>query len=165
MSFREMINQKQHVATIATGVIILLAVVLIIWQLMPVAPPKPPTKAYYSIDDGATWFEDDIEKVSPFKKDGKDAFRAHVYKCGKEKEFCGWLEAFTPQAKKILDDFYNNPANKGKYPDKRYELEETSKLVKKPGQKWIPLRSTAADQVTLVTCPGSGDIAIEVYPD
>lgn len=44
--------------------------------------PYIPTQAYFSSDDGKTWFADDKKKAPPFKAaDGKDAVQAVVVSC------------------------------------------------------------------------------------
>ncbi len=62
--------------------------------------PQIPTQAYYSVDDGQTFFADDINLVPPFEKDGKMAVRAHVFTCdGGKTPFVAYLERYTPEAK------------------------------------------------------------------
>lgn len=38
--------------------------------------------AFYTVDDGATWFVDDANKLPPFDHEGKPAVACYVYKCG-----------------------------------------------------------------------------------
>lgn len=62
------------------------------------------TLGYFTVDDGATWFADNIEQIPPFMKDGKEAVRAYIFKCGDAKPFVAYLERYTPEAKKMLEE-------------------------------------------------------------
>lgn len=48
-------------------------------------------KAFFSVDDGTTWFADDASKPSGFIKDGKPAYSVNVYVKGSGKPFVGFL--------------------------------------------------------------------------
>ena len=87
MGIRETLNKNPGITTGATAGIILLAVGFIIYQLSGGGTPSVATKAYFTIDDGKTWFSDDINKVPPFDKDGKQAVKAYVYECPGGKPF------------------------------------------------------------------------------
>src|SRR5947207_15826357 len=117
--------------TIATIAIIVIALGIIIWQMMPDRPARVMTKSYFTTDDGKTYFEDSADKVAPFDKDGKEAVRAHVFKCGQGAPFVGYLEKLDPKVKQRLDDFFNDPKNKGKMMPGQIEAEESGRLVKK----------------------------------
>jgi len=70
------------------------AAAVIYWQYRPVsAGPNADTgKIHFTTDDGATWFADSVDKYPQFKKDGKDAYRANVYRDADGKEFVAYLE-------------------------------------------------------------------------
>jgi len=103
VGIRETLNKNPGLTTGATVGIILLALVFIIFQIRGGGTPDIATEAYYTIDDGKTWFADDINKVPPFQKDGKDAYRVYVYKCADGKEFVSHLERYTPEGKKAME--------------------------------------------------------------
>jgi len=48
-------------------------------------------RAYYTDDDGKTYFADDVKKGFSFDHDGKTAYRAFVYRSGSGKPFVGLL--------------------------------------------------------------------------
>jgi hypothetical protein len=162
VGIRETLNKNPMITTGVLAGVILIAIVWSIWYL--VGNPfgggdgerTPDTKAFYTIDDGATTFVDEVDKIVPFKKDGKDAVKAHVYEC-KGTRTIAYLEKFDDAAKAKLEKFYSNPANKGKYMPERYEVEQTGKFYKKPGaaNKWVKANSDESANVAVV--PKCGD--------
>jgi hypothetical protein len=98
------------------------------------------TWAYYTVDDGATWFQDDANKVAPFEKDGKEAVRCHVYCCKETRErWAAWLEKWDESAKKEMDGLGTDEGNTSQ----RLKVREQTwrALIKKPGanNKWVPM--------------------------
>jgi hypothetical protein len=62
------------------------------------------TLAYFSDDDGKSWFLDDADNVPPFDHDGKQAVRATIYSYDNgSKKFCGCLMQFGPKAHKAIE--------------------------------------------------------------
>ena len=158
MGIRETLNEKPVIGIgIAVGVIVIAGAVLI-WQFAGKSGPSPLTapvsadQAYYTDDDGKTFFTEDSKKVTPFKHAGKDAYRAHVYKCSKGEPFVGYIERHTElgkQQKGINLEMGSRPS----FSDNA--LFE----IKKPGKgNWIPVDSKHYnDALTVmgVTCPGN----------
>ena len=103
MGIRETLNKNPGITTGATAGILILAIVFIVYQLGGSDSPDIATEAFYTIDDGKTWFADDINKIPPFEKDGKQASRVYVYKCADGKEFVSHLERYTPEGKKAME--------------------------------------------------------------
>ncbi len=103
MGIRETLNKNPGLTTGATAGIIILALVFIIYQINGGGTPGIATEAFYTIDDGKTWFADDVNKVPPFDKDGKQASRVYVYKCADGKEFVSHLERYTAEGKKAME--------------------------------------------------------------
>ncbi|MGH7215542.1 MAG: hypothetical protein ACREIT_12320 [Tepidisphaeraceae bacterium] len=115
MGIREKLNQNPAITTGATALVVVIALGFIIYQLVG-GGPDIPTESYYSIDDGKTWFEDDINLIPPFDKDGQKAYRAQVFTCdGGKTKFVAYLERYTPEAKKQLEDLRagNQPPEPG----------------------------------------------------
>jgi hypothetical protein len=48
--------------------------------------------AYFSIDDGKSWFADRVTQPAPFAKDGKPAYRAFVWTGSDGKPFVAYLQ-------------------------------------------------------------------------
>jgi hypothetical protein len=101
LSIREKLNRNRPVVIGIASVLILGAFVYIIQQLMGGERPRVPNEAYYTTDDGATYFEDDVNRIPPFDHDGKQAVKAQVYTCGGT-NFVGYLIRYTPEAQKQL---------------------------------------------------------------
>lgn len=111
------IPKKFAVTAIVVIVVILAAAAYFLSSSAP-APSSGPTKAYFSVDDGKTWFIDDINKYPPFDHDGKTAVRARVFSAdGGKSTFCGYLERYTPEAKAKLEQRDQNTSrNPGSRP-------------------------------------------------
>lgn len=170
MGIRETLNKNQMATAIAVGAVTVIAIFMIIKSLLPERPLPPPTKAFYSDDDGKTFFEDAIGKVVPFLHNGKPAVRAHVYVCeGSKEKFVGYLEQFTPPVHDELERMTADPNIPARNPD-RLRLEQQGRMIKKPGEPpkaWVIAQQNraAAGRVTQVKCPGSEDSwGIEVGP-
>ena len=179
MGLREKLNENPAITTGATIFVIVVAVGFIIYSALPGGGPKIPTQAFYTVDDGTTWFADDIKKIAPFDKDGKPAVRAHVYKCG-DKTFCAYMDRYTPEAKKQIEAFNatastSKPQGKGQIPDvarmqagaRMQMISQTGVEYKKSGgSKWIRMMDDyqAFGQMMTVTCQDKGQAVEAVMP-
>jgi hypothetical protein len=106
-------------------------------------------KDWYTIDDGRTFFADDISKFVPFQHNGKPAYHCAVWTCddGKTK-FVSHLERIPPEVKKMLD---------AAGPKKAMVLFDPSTLeVKAPltgDQGWVNIRTPQAEEIMKPKCP------------
>jgi len=150
MGIREKLNEKQHLTITAASLITVLAVAFIIYSSFGgnEEPPVILDKAWFSADDGATWFVDDASKSPPFKtSDGKIAVRAFVYKCKDGKPFIAYLMKYLSvgEQKSEGEDGlgYGNA------------LTELSGVrVKKPGQReWTSTQHPASAAIRTPVCP------------
>jgi hypothetical protein len=163
VGIRETINKNPKQA-IGIGVCVLvMGVLLMIWQLWPQKPPvAAPGRAYFTVDDGASYFEDDATHVPPFQHDGKEAVRAHVYRCGETgRAFVGWMEKYSPQTKDKIDKFWQDPANRTKFPPE-YGGERGHEYRKVGSALWRPW-SNEVFTLGQYRCP-DGTMASEVLP-
>ena len=166
MGVRQMLDENPKLAAAAAGGAIILAVVLV-WALGTggdsTASAGPVGQAFFSVDDGQNWFAGDASQIPPFQKDGKQVFRAYVYKCADGKPFVGWLGRYTPQAKKQIESVYANPPEK-RNPLVIAQLELDSLEVKRPGQTtWIKRSDPGANDLMMPRCP-DGNYAQPVMP-
>ena len=164
MTLRERINKNPQQAAMIAGGATFLALLLIFWQACGGSGKPGVGKSYYSIDDGKTDFVDASNKIPPFKHEGKDAVRAHVFSCdGGKTKFVGYLEMYTPQDKKMMED-----AISGKAPPAAYAGYTGQAMVKRPGApQWIPLMPGTTQfyaQTVQITCP-DGKTPERQYPD
>ena len=60
--------------------------------------PTPGQGAYFSADDGETYFEN-APRIPPFDTERGEAVRAFVYSCGDGDKFVGYLLRWTPEGK------------------------------------------------------------------
>ena len=162
MGIREQINQNPKQTTAITAVIVVIAILFIFWQACGggTGLGGVSDKAFFSTDDGKTFFVDSATNIPPYMKDGKMAVRAQVFTCddGKTK-FVGYLEMYGPQEKAMLEQMAKG-GNKGGAP--AYAGYGGQAMVKAPGAPptmWIPLApQTTVMYQTIVQpkCPGGG---------
>ena len=95
--FREMIEKHRKWANGAAIVMILAAITLIVINSRSDGIPQV-KYAFYSDDDGQSYFRDDVSKDFPFDHDGKQAYRAYVFQIGGGKPFVGYLERINDKA-------------------------------------------------------------------
>ena len=174
MGIRETINQHPKETTAATAGIVVLAILFIFWQACggPSGGSINTTKAFYTTDDGKTFYVDSSSNIPPYMKDGKMAVRAQVFTCDEGKtKFVGYLESYAPQDKAMLEQIAKNPA--GKTGPTGYVGYAGQAMVKPPlnaNAPWIPLapQTTVMYQaIVQVRCPGGGssDTLSRVFPD
>jgi hypothetical protein len=168
VGIRETLNEKPAIGLgIGIGIVVI-AIVIIVWQFMgssgtkELTGPMTTDQAYYSDDDGKTFFADASKKLTPFKHAGKDAVLAMVYRCSSGAPFVGYLERHTAQAKH-LSGIALEMGNRPNFADPPvFEL-------KKPGNgAWVPADNKNVKKVLElidVTCPGNASEAPQkVYP-
>jgi hypothetical protein len=104
MGIRERINDNRGLTIGVICVVIAIGVGMIVVQVLAnrkAYPTKLPD-AYYSIDDGQTFFAENSENIAPFEYKGKTAVRAYVFACSDGKQFVGYLERYTPEARRAI---------------------------------------------------------------
>lgn len=160
MGLRQKLNQNSSIVTLVTILAVIAAGYVLFKQ---VSGPPAARLAFYSSDDGQSWFEDDINKAPPFMKDGKEAVIAHLFTC-EGKKFVGYLETFTPEYKALFEKAQAETANaaiteKSGPPGGSLKAMvalkgDTGRLYKKPGAKeWHMGMSAQGTDMTFVKCP------------
>jgi hypothetical protein len=57
-------------------------------------------KAFFTVDDGATWFTDSADRLAPFDHNGKPAYRLTMFSTdGGKTKFPAYLERYTPDGR------------------------------------------------------------------
>jgi hypothetical protein len=173
VGIREKINQNPKQTTAITAGIVVVAILFILWQACGGGPGSggATDKAFYTTDDGKTYFVDSSSNIPPYQKDGKMAVRAQVFTCddGKTK-FVGYVEMYAPQDKAVLEQIAKG-GGKGGTPV--YAGYAGQAMVKRPGDPptaWVPLapQTTAMYQMVVQPkCPagGSQENLSRVFPD
>ena len=167
MGIRETIEKKRPLVVAIAIVIIVGAVVAIFVQARNFSSFHA-GDAYFTIDDGQTFFVDTGAKLAPFEKDGKMAVRAHVFQCG-GKLVVGYLSRYTPETLKAIEDA-KEARKQGKPPPNVHLLASmgtTGLEVKVPGANnpWVKQADIkSATKIRVFRCP-DGATPAEVNPE
>lgn len=161
MGLREQMNENPRVTT---GITIAIIVLVLAWMGWSWLRPggvgggsNAGTQAFYTVD-GKEWFADDAKKVPPFKKDGQEAYRAIVYKCG-GKTFINHMERYTPEAQKRMEALAakGDAATVGGDMSGAEMIRATGLEVKSPdGKDWVKISDPKAQAVMQPKCEGGG---------
>lgn len=137
MNLREWMNQNSAVVTIIAVVLLLVSLGVIIMTLTPKNNLRVVDVYFMDTADGSL-FVDKSDKLAPVvAPSGKDGVRAFVFSCGdcgdEKSHFVGWLETYTPEAKKAIEAPVEDPeAGMG-----NYEVIEKGHMVADPvNKKW-----------------------------
>ncbi|HEX8340209.1 MAG TPA: hypothetical protein VF624_04805 [Tepidisphaeraceae bacterium] len=170
MGVREQLKEKPAIGFAVTAAFVLIAVLVLARTYWP-EEQADLSRAFYTIDDGQTWFTDSATKVAPFDYNGKTAVVAHVYNYANgSKEFCAYLAKFTPEAKTKLEAAITDAARAGKPPESVSLYGDRSfmsngVLVKPagPGGEWVPYGDPKAKPLFAVRAP-DGSVVDQVFP-
>lgn len=174
MSLRQMINGNPAVGAVIAVVLIAIAVGAI-WYNMQPTTYGPPTKAFYTVDDGKNLFVDEVNKQTPFDYEGKQAVKAYVYTCDNGKtRFVAYLERLPEGAKvpaaSAVDAPEEAPAPKNEaearaMSTRRAAPGQFTALVRKPGDKdWVKPGDPKYFNIIAVRCTGSDQVLDKVNP-
>lgn len=164
MGIRETLEKNKKQSTIVAAAVTVLAFLFVIWQVSSwfgsdeMGPPSD--QAYFSSDDGATWFAADITEIPPITgPDGKPAYRAHVYE-DQNGKFVGWLETYDPKVKEQLVKLMQE--NDPKKSDQLIMLRQMNS-VKLPGKPdWYPAMSGPGKEIS--SPYQRGEVRGEIFP-
>jgi hypothetical protein len=160
MGLRQTIQNRSGVVVLIAGLAIAISVISLVIQASGVHR-TPTTKAFFSSDDGKTWFKDDGTKAFPFQHDGNPAYRAQIFRCG-QTEFCGYLESLPENVKEGIDAVSDGLARAAALQSASDQI-----LVKKPrGTAWINSGGKDYASITTPLCPdGSNQEVMPVNPN
>lgn len=159
MGIREKLSENRNLGTIAGVGLCGIAAILIARTYWP-HKQADLNQAWYTTDDGKTWFPDSTFRVAPFDHGGKEAVVAHVYSYADgSRDFCGYLAKFTPEAKAKLEAAIAEAQKAGKSPgtvglwsDRGFMTHGV--LVKKPNESvWVTYDDPKASAVFAITSP------------
>ena len=157
MGIRELLKSRQSLAVVVAAVMIVGAAVAIFVQARDTT--GGPGRAYFTTDDGNTYFADSGTKLPPFDKNGKPAYRAHVFECG-GKRVVGYLSRYRPEVFQALEEA-KAARNTGKPPRNAAALASIGSYgleVKRPGETvWVSQADTRrATAIRVFRCPDGG---------
>jgi hypothetical protein len=111
-SIRESLQKNRKASLTAAVIMILLAGGIAVDYFWPTTTRVDPTKSFYSDDDGTTYFTDSVFRFPPFDHNGKTAFAAMIAESGGH-HFVGYLMRYTPEARKQLQQKYDDAMSNG----------------------------------------------------
>src|SRR3954470_1224558 len=169
MGVREAMSKRPKLAAGIALALTTAAVVIVVFQMIDLrAAPElagAPERAFFSVDDGKTWFVDDATQLAPFQHNGKEAVRAYVVECN-GKKFVNHLERYTPEGKQATLRL-REVVKKGPPPGVLVAAaQQRGRELKRPGDTtWTPGNSPAAEAITTLKAPPgvSGEATI-VFP-
>jgi len=111
MGIREWLNRNQGLAAGAVLLLVVIALGVSVYHYLAnrrAISTKVPD-AYFTIDDGKTYFTASTENVPPFDYQGKQAVRAYVFECSGTR-FVGYLERYKADARQAKIEKKATPA-------------------------------------------------------
>lgn len=156
---RELVAENKRSARAAGGLLLIVAVLSLGYQLFwHPRSSRTPGPAYYTTDDGATWFIDTEDRITPFTTDVGTGVRARVFRC-KQGDFTGYLERASSEAGAMARKLLETARVRGEAESARGDIAallQSSAEVKHPGPggQWIPKSSPEAQAlIHHVKCP------------
>lgn len=88
-----MLNSNGKTAMIGASLLVIGGLVTAYLSAGQNSGPRPVSegKAFFSTDDGKTWFADSVSMPTPFRKDGKVAYRVFVWRVNDGEPFVSHL--------------------------------------------------------------------------
>lgn len=130
--------------------------------------PAPTGQAFYTVDDGKTWFAAPSGQYPPFDHGGKQALGAAVWESG-GKRFVGFVSRYTPEALKQIADFERKvaAAKSDPGPGPHAAVMASGREVKRPGDaQWVRIDSPQADALMRPHPPaGQSGVVTAISPD
>ena len=164
MSVRETLRKKPALGY-AIVPIAIIAVIIGILRTRGIEPSAT-TSAYYSNDDGKTFFSDDANRIAPFMKNGAEADMAHVFRKSDGSLFVGYLEKVTPEAVEIIKRVKDRKPNDPPVPMGLMNVVLSGHLYKRPGDTvWVSGKDLAASNKVSTIKDASGKPMVEVQDD
>lgn len=164
MNVRQKLSENPKIGVISSVAFVLVGAAAIFFSLPARSAPTGNSRsAFYSVDDGKSWFADDLQKIPPFDKGGKPAVRAYVYRGANGTEFVHHLERYTPEAHAVMEEL-GKPMSSGKGLPNFAAAQSASangREVKRPGDsKWINASSREAAELLRVNDPKGGSLTM-----
>jgi hypothetical protein len=165
MGARQWINDHQRMVSAIAGTFLVVALCFIASRVRhePGAQRSTVKQAFFSDDDGKTYFQDSAAKLPPFDHNGMSAYGAVVLRCPGGQPFVAFLLKYDiPEIPQL---------------EERIRQSETPNLilsslvmqaeVKKPGEsRWVSFSGDPKGYARITTpmCPGGGDAFTSVVP-
>lgn len=166
MGIRETLNKNPAIGMAAGGTLVLVCIIYawITWSSATSAPASGLQFAFFSADEGRTWFEDGAYRPFPFPQDGRPAFRAVVIQCGTNAPRVAYLKRLTDAGLKSATAMLES--NDSNMTTKFADLLDNASEVRKPGTtQWLATSSAEGQKLIAdaIKCP-DGTAAAVVPP-
>ena len=165
MGIRETIRKSQK-GTVVVACVVLIGAIIAIFVQAKSFGPAGPGDAFFTVDDGKTFFAGDARQLAPFDYGGKQAVRAHVFEC-EGKKVVGYMSRYTQESLDLFEEAKLAKAE-GRPPKNVQKLATvafTGTELKKPGSdKWVVQTNTNATKIRIFKCK-DGKVPPEVYPE
>jgi len=171
MEIRRFIQGKPIGGIAIAAVLILVAGVILAKQFWP-DKKADLSQAFFTDDDGASWYADSGYLLPPIDHNGKPAVFAQVFSYANgTKQFCAYMTRYSASAKKRLDAAIADAKNRGASPDTASLFHDRTFMqsaieVKKPGaaNQWINQTDPRSIDVISIHAPdGSAVDQVFVY--
>jgi hypothetical protein len=127
----------------------------------------PQKTAFYTDDNGKSFFKDDLFKVSPFDHNGKQAYRCDVFQGDGGKQFVGLIYRHTDAGRREIEAYYPNKSKDADGSTRR-GIEERGMQVKPAaagdGAAWTLADDTTTSRLQASMKDPSGKPAKLVQP-
>jgi hypothetical protein len=139
MLIREKLGERPAIGIGLAVVLIVVAIGVIGYQLFGSGNSAVgiAAKAFYTDDNGKTFFKDDAFKIVPFDHNGKQAYRADVFKGDDGKEFVGLMYRHTPVGKNQMQSYISN---------KSWKTDREGTLLRGIEQRGMQVKPVGADE-------------------
>jgi hypothetical protein len=166
MGVREKLNNNPALVGGVVVVVVILALIITYVRMPKQTKVEIPDSAFFTDDEGLTYFEDDSDKIVPYERNGKTVYRAWVYRCGSDKPFVGVIGRYTAAGRELLEENKTKP-KKDQEPNLHFTLENMHMEIRKVSadqKRWtINDALEGARLRESVMCP-SGEPAKPVEP-
>jgi hypothetical protein len=152
MAVKESIERYRGLS-VGIAVAFILLTIWYLWSSVRGPAGSDAQKAFFSVDDGKTWFVDHATKIAPFQHDGATAYRAYVFTCDNgQTKWVGYLERYRDTGKQSASTSPTLPPPRGQ------SAAPTGHEVKKPGaDQWVDSADMSKASAVMTTkCPHNG---------
>jgi hypothetical protein len=170
MGTREILNNRKSLVTVVCGLITVVALGSIIARNVGGSEEAIANeRAYFTSDDGETYWAENTDRVPPFTHESKVAVRAMVYQCGGNK-FVAYLMRYTADGKQAVEQTIaqrSAPKPDGSIQRTASAVARSGVELKRPGEaNWVIGTSIEGSKIRAVQCPHDQKHVPEmVYPD
>jgi hypothetical protein len=167
MSIQEWVNRKPGIAIAIVAAVLIAAIAFSVSRMNARRGPLASRQAFFSDDDGQTYFRDSASKIPPFDHNGKTACAVTVLRCASGKPFVAYLQQYDAATVARIQDWMKQSTSA--HPRPGDMPSDPIMQVKRPGEStWYSISAGPKNyaRVTTPTCPdgGSGPFST-VTPD